>query len=569
MKDLATLGGQRSTAYGINDSAQVVGRSDTTNQASAHAFLYPDPANASQMKDLGTAAPGGAQGFTPVSVAFSINGSGQIAATSDAVNTLPRVTHAFLYTISNGTWKDLESLYIAASSDQGTRSSLFSDARGINSLGQVVGFSRRPSNVPGGATQHAFLYSDPNCPPPSPPPSGIIPNPCMQDLGTINYAPTLDCDPFVTNLICESFAYGINDSGKVVGESEIASPNCNCPNAGRSHAFLYPDANSPSQMKDLGTLGGGSTSKAYGINNSGQVVGFSTISSGEKRAFIWQDDGDANTSDMKDLNTLIPENPGWTLREARAINNNGQIAAVGEGSGTQALLLTPKDPNAPPATPSTPDLDTASDSGNSSTDNITNDDTPTFTGTADEGSTVKIYVDGVEKGSGVATGGNYSVTTTPLAQGNRSITAKASNGSAESGESQALSITVDKTAPDPGSFSLIPSDGQTGVSPTSNITVTFPEKMDESTLNNNTVKLVKPGRKPTSIPLTMTKSTDGSGRTVLTLDPYGSAKQKLAGNTTYQLTIEGASSTNGLAVKDLAGNELAQDKVSSFTTARK
>jgi hypothetical protein len=126
---------------------------------------------------------------------------------------------------------------------------------------------------------------------------------------------------------------------------------------------------------------------------------------------------------------------------------------------------------------------------------------------------------------------------------------------------------VDTTAPTV--VSVNPSDPQTPVSTTTDITVTVSEKMDETTLNDNTVKLVKPGKKPTSIPMTMTKTTDGSGRTVLTLNPFGSAKQNLAGDTTYQLTIEGAGDGDNFAVKDLAGNELAQEAVSSFTTARK
>lgn len=46
---------------------------------------------------------------------------------------------------------------------------------------------------------------------------------------------------------------------------------------------------------------------------------------------------------MTDLNTLIPENSGWTLLEANGINNNGQIVADGKGADgyTHALLLTP------------------------------------------------------------------------------------------------------------------------------------------------------------------------------------------------------------------------------------
>jgi VCBS repeat-containing protein len=151
-----------------------------------------------------------------------------------------------------------------------------------------------------------------------------------------------------------------------------------------------------------------------------------------------------------------------------------------------------------------------------------------------------------------------------------SFTYKANDGTADSNIAT-VNITVkpvDTTAP--AVFGVDPSDGQTGVSTTTNITLTFSEKMDESTLNDNTVKFVKPGkRSATLIPVTMTKRTDGSGRSVLTLDPYGSARQKLAGSTTYQLAIEGAGDGDNFAVKDLAGNALARDTASSFTTARK
>ena len=59
-----------------------------------------------------------------------------------------------------------------------------------------------------------------------------------------------------------SHAYGINDAGQVVGWSDTA--------AGASHAFITgPNGVG---MTDLGTLGGG-YSYAYGINDAGQVVG--------------------------------------------------------------------------------------------------------------------------------------------------------------------------------------------------------------------------------------------------------------------------------------------------------
>src|SRR5213080_1236416 len=73
-------------------------------------------------------------------------------------------------------------------------------------------------------------------------------------------------------------AWDINDAGQIVGDSEAF---------GLSHAFLWQDGT----MTDLGTLGGiRGLSGAYGINEAGQVVGYSyTQSYGMEHAFLWQD----------------------------------------------------------------------------------------------------------------------------------------------------------------------------------------------------------------------------------------------------------------------------------------
>jgi probable HAF family extracellular repeat protein len=67
-------------------------------------------------------------------------------------------------------------------------------------------------------------------------------------------------------------------------------------------------------MQDLGTLGGAS-SVAYGINESGQIVGTSTAASGVRRAFLWEE------GSMRSLGAL----PGHQVSEARAINDSGQV----------------------------------------------------------------------------------------------------------------------------------------------------------------------------------------------------------------------------------------------------
>ena len=84
------------------------------------------------------------------------------------------------------------------------------------------------------------------------------------------------------------------------------------------------------------------------------------------------------------------------------------------------------------AAPSTPDLVAASDSGRSSSDNITNITTPTFSGTvpglgATE-ATVELLVDGAPAGGTTTTGGTYSLApVTPLGGGVHRVQARTPN----------------------------------------------------------------------------------------------------------------------------------------------
>jgi probable HAF family extracellular repeat protein len=131
-----------------------------------------------------------------------------------------------------------------------------------------------------------------------------------------------------------SRAYGINDNGQVVGYSDTAT-------SGYFHAFV---TDASGQMTDLGTLGGNS-SYAYGINNNGQVVGEATSSSGPVHAFV----SDGTSGSMIDLGTL-----GGNYSYALGINDSGQVvgyattdssnyyshAFVSDGSGSMTDLGT-------------------------------------------------------------------------------------------------------------------------------------------------------------------------------------------------------------------------------------
>jgi probable HAF family extracellular repeat protein len=111
-----------------------------------------------------------------------------------------------------------------------------------------------------------------------------------------------------------SYAYGINASGQVVGVAKTGS--------GSNHAFIYNDGT----MTDLGA------GQANSINANGQVVGYSG-----NHAFLY------SNGVMTDFNSMIATSSGWTLKSATGINDNRQVVGYGTNpSGqTDAFLLTP------------------------------------------------------------------------------------------------------------------------------------------------------------------------------------------------------------------------------------
>ncbi len=298
MTDLGTFGGLIGTAAAVNNAGTVTG-SAHSGTSETRPFIWTPAAGKT---DIGTVPPPPKAGNA---AAYDINDSNQIVGQWEIS---PLQDRAYVWTQATGmqiitaTWGTPIAAY------------------GTNNAGQIVGTAETSTGA-----AHAFIRS-----------GGVT-----TEIGTLGG----------TN----SFAYEVNESGVVVGYANVPSTGASRP----FHAFRWKDddgdgVTDPGEMDDLGTLGG-SRSIAYGVNASGQIVGYAEISAGVNRAFLWSDDnsnGAPDAGEMKDLNTLLP-GTGWTFEEARAINDRGQIVGTGVNpSGqTHAFLLTPSNVGASPCDP--------------------------------------------------------------------------------------------------------------------------------------------------------------------------------------------------------------------------
>ena len=329
--DLGVLkGDNESSGFWINNFGDVVGCSDTQTSmgypctglvAGQHAFYW---RRGKGMKDLGTLSGGTVSGAIGVNdlgtvVGYS-NVKGQPPTNFIAVQWSPTGIIRNLGTLSGGSSSAAFQInsagvvsgdsFLSSGVVDATRWSnnqiknlgklpkaIFTAGLAINDNGYIVGesvFSYGPPFV-----SHAFLWNGST----------------MKDLGTLSGGLT-------------SMANSINSLGVIVGQSDGLST------LGHWHAVKW----SPSgTIKDLGVLRGGTYSIAFGANDFNVVVGYGNIWNNAPHAMIW-----TSTHGMRDLNSLIPANSGWTLINASAINNVGQITGYGSHNGhNHAFVLTP------------------------------------------------------------------------------------------------------------------------------------------------------------------------------------------------------------------------------------
>jgi probable HAF family extracellular repeat protein len=110
----------------------------------------------------------------------------------------------------------------------------------------------------------------------------------------------------------------INDRGQITGSAASGA-------AGRA-AFLYYRGRIVAIDSRPASFSSGT-----GINNRGHVVGVS-IDQGAARPFIWRG------RRMESLNALIDPRQGWNITGPQAINDAGQIAAIGTRNGKSYAL---------------------------------------------------------------------------------------------------------------------------------------------------------------------------------------------------------------------------------------
>lgn len=145
----------------------------------------------------------------------------------------------------------------------------------------------------------------------------------------------------------KSLVRALNDFGAAAGSSALGT---DCPTCDTRAARWAGDGT----VTEIGLLAPpgtpAMTSVAQGLNNAGEVVGWSTtVPLGAHHGFVCRG---GCPGGPQDLNDLVPA--GWLVSEATAINNAGEIVALGASSpgGLQrALLLSPLQPRPTVLTP--------------------------------------------------------------------------------------------------------------------------------------------------------------------------------------------------------------------------
>lgn len=293
--------------------------------AQTHVRVQPTQAPRYSILDLSLNSP-----FPDDALAYGLSQNGKI--TGVGTDPTSGLLHAFIYQI--GVFQDLGTLGYPYGAD----------GIAINSSGQMAGTGYGPG-------YRAFLYSN----------------------GSVTHLGSIDGG--------SSSAYSINNLGHIVGRAingdgggqgfiyinnhftALSVDKATCINdldqyvgsvgfywtyGGYVHGVEHAFVNSAGVTTDLGSIGGGShtNTEAFGINNAGQITGYSTAADGALHAFLY------SGGVMTDIGTIPPYYTcGVSINNSGTILGNlttyvgGQVGVFVYSNGTMTDLLDLLGPN--------------------------------------------------------------------------------------------------------------------------------------------------------------------------------------------------------------------------------
>jgi hypothetical protein len=204
------------------------------------------------------------------------------------------------------------------------------------------------------------------------------------------------------------------------------------------------------------------------------------------------------------------------------------------------------DTAAPAAPTVAPDLDSLSDSGVSSTDNITRITTPTFTGAVDLGILVRLFANSTEVASDLEPDGIfYGLTTSPLTDGVKGMQTKFEDLAGNlSAASPTLNVTIDTLAP-----ALSGSPAFNFATAPHSLTFVFNENVGPTLASADFTVL----REPSTSIVTAVAFNTSTRTATITFPVNGTLSEGR-----YRSTLAAA------GVTDIAGNPLAADNLFNF-----
>jgi hypothetical protein len=235
-------------------------------------------------------------------------------------------------------------------------------------------------------------------------------------------------------------------------------------------------------------------------------------------------------------------------------------------SATSSALSVTIDTTAPSA-PGTPDMTSGTDTGISSTDNITSDTTPTFDISCESGATVTLLNGSTSLGTGSCSGSTVSITSSALSEGSPSITARQADTAGNiSATSSALSTTIDATAPVISSVTPTSSSSIDNVTTSSDVAYTLSESVNSATITITRTGGTADASSPRTCTLAGTAIASGAHTIDLSDTTNGCTvdESDLVSGTIYTFAFD-ATDTAGNTATQITRTSVTFDNVSSPT----